>query len=235
MSKFSFRTANFWGVIIGIISILASIILFILSNKQREPVYSIVKEPTLIYDKENASSNFSLVSNDSILIDNNVYVSTIALWNNGELEIKKDDVRKNIKLSVINGKILDYKIIRLSHPEVSEFELDKVDSDLIVNWDHFDPKFGFEFQVIYSGTFETELKMSGFVLGSDVKKVKTSKMSIFLKIIFMVSIIINWYLAIKMSRKYNVNLWLKRIIITLTSALTVLFIYALMTEYYLPF
>jgi len=185
-----------------------TIMFYEISNKTREPVYSVIKEPTLIFDKENASSNFKLISNDSTIINQNVYVTTIVVWNNGDLEIKKDDIRKEIKIIVLNqGEILDYKITKQTNPEISKFNLNQKENEILVDWDYFDPEFGFEFQVIYAGTEETQIVMDGYILGAEMKKVTLRPTSGFFKYFGIIMLIIQLFLVVWVFKDFNSISW----------------------------
>jgi uncharacterized membrane protein YeaQ/YmgE (transglycosylase-associated protein family) len=208
MIKKLLNSGIFWTFVVGIIGVVITIIIYEFSNKSKEPVYSILKEPTLIYDKDNASSNFKLITNDSIIVQENVYVTTMVVWNNGELEIKKDDVRKKIKIKISNqGKILEYKITKQTNPEISNFKLNIKDNELLVNWDFFDPKFGFEFQIIYSGTEDTKIEVDGYIIGTQVKEVTLRPNSVFFKYFAIGAFFLHLFLAIWTFKDFNKSKW----------------------------
>ena len=208
MIKKLLNSGIFWTFVTALISIAITIIFYEFSNKSKEPVYSITKEPTLIFDKDNASSNFKLISNDSTIIEKNVYVTSIVFWNNGELEIKKEDLRKEIRIKISDkSEILDYKITKQTEPEISNFKLNKIDNELIVKWDFFDPKFGFEFQVIYSGTEETQIEMDGYIIGTGIKKVTLQKDWGFFKYIAIILFLFQLYFTILVFKDFNKEKW----------------------------
>ncbi|MFD2565525.1 hypothetical protein [Aquimarina rubra] len=208
MVKKLLNSGIFWTVIVGIVGVVITIIFYEFSNKMKEPVYSIVKEPSLIFDKENATSNFKLLSKDSTIIQQNVYVTTIVAWNNGDLEISKGDVRKKIKVTVSDqNEILEYKITKQTNPEISNFKLKQFENELIVDWDYFDPKFGFEFQVIYSGTEETQIEMEGYIIGAKVKKVALRPKGAFNKYFGIFALIVNIYLVFIVFKDFKRATW----------------------------
>ena len=208
MIKKLINSGIFWTFITAIISIVITIITYEFSSKYKEPVYSITKEPTLIFDKDNASSNFKLISNDSTVIKKNVYVTSIIFWNNGELEIKKEDIRKEIRIKISdNGEILDYKITNQIEPEISKFQLNKINNELFVKWDFLDPKFGFEFQIIYSGPEETQIEMDGYIIGTGIKKVDLKENWGAFKYIILIIIIIQLFLCFLVFKSFNKTKW----------------------------
>lgn len=160
----------------ALIPITVTIILFTFRTEKREPIYAVKKAPSLIFDKESASSKIKLIKNDSTKIDDNVYVTTLILWNNGGIEIRKEDVRKAISIHLINGKeIIDYKILSETNPEISNFRIVKSSEELQLDWNYFDPDFGVEIQIIYSGDINSQIKIEGYVLGQEVKNVEKRK------------------------------------------------------------
>lgn len=172
MIKKLLNSGIFWTIIVGVIGIGLTILFFKYTNKEREPVYAIKRAPSIIFDKENSSPKIKLLSADSVIINESVYITNFVIWNNGELEISKKDLRKDFKLIVPKGfEILDYKITNHTHPDISNFRLVQKGDELIIDWDYFDPGFGFELQLIYSGNENSHIELDGYVLGKSIKKV----------------------------------------------------------------
>ncbi|MDC6352440.1 hypothetical protein PP178_12840 [Zeaxanthinibacter sp. PT1] len=167
-----FGSNTFWGITGLIVAILLFFIGYYLGDKKREPVYAIKKEPSLIFDKNNSAPNIKLYANDSTLIVDNVYVTSIVIWNNGELEIKKSDLRKDFKIYITDdAKILDYKITHETHPNLSNFRIKKIKEFLILDWDYFDPNFGVELQITYTGNEKSHAIADAYVLNAELKQV----------------------------------------------------------------
>lgn len=169
-------TRNFWtavGIILAILGIFLA--LYYGKEKKREPVYSVIKTPSLIFDRFNASPTIKLIVNDSITLSENVYITTLVIWNKGKLPINKEDIRQDLFIycSDSTSKILDYNIIEEKESGVSNFKLTPKEEGLQIGWEYFDPGFGFKFQVIYTGNDTTKIVVSGNVLGSKIKKVFT--------------------------------------------------------------
>ena len=169
------KSGIFWTIIIGILGI---IITFGISNKKREPVYLISKQPSLILDGNNPFPKIRLTANDTTEIKENVYVVSVKFWNNGKIEIKKNDVRKDFLISFSEiTTILDYKIVQQTKPDVAKFSLQSEEEKVKVDWDYFDPGFGFEFQIIYASDSFSDLIFEGYVLGAEIKEVELRKIS----------------------------------------------------------
>jgi len=182
-----------WGIVIGaVVTFGASALFFGLGNKKKEPVYTILNSSSLIYDSDNSSPKIKVLLEDSVPIRENVYVTTIAVWNKGKLGILKEDVRKPFYIFCSDsiGRLLDSKIIQQNDPEDSNFRLTQVGDSLKIDWDYFDSKYGCNIQIIYLGNNETEILLTGKIEGGSVKEVKSttenSKLTIVSSIIIIV-------------------------------------------------
>lgn len=184
------------GLILGIFGILLTV--YLAKEKKREPVYSVIKTPSLIFDRFNASSNIKLIVNDSLLLSENVYITTLVVWNKGKLPITKEDIREDLFIycSDSTSKMLEFNIMEENESGVSNFKLIPKNDSLQIGWDYFDPGFGFKIQVIYTGNDTTKIVVSGKVLGSKVKQVTTkekgslSPFTLFLIIVLVYSLLI---------------------------------------------
>jgi len=195
------QSGIFWTILTALISIILAIALYKTSKKEREIVYYLKNEPSKIYDNTNASSRIKLISNDTTIIKENVYVSNLVLWNRGQLEIKKTDIRKPFTIKEKNkAKIIDYKIVNSTKPEISKFILIPKDSLLFIDWDFFDPNFGLELQVIYSGNNMSQVIIDGYVLGSGIKEIELksarteTRIKYFVLFSFFLAVAIPFYL-----------------------------------------
>ncbi|WP_417855644.1 hypothetical protein [Xanthomarina gelatinilytica] len=157
----------FWP---SVIAVLVFSIGYLVNIKEREPSYYVKKEPSKIYDKTSISPTFKLVQNDSVQINENVYVTNFVLWNDGKVEINRDDLRKDIKIiAPEKAKILDFKIVNQFKKDISNFKAELINNEIVINWDYFDPGHGLELQILYSNSSETSLSIIGEVLGNEVK------------------------------------------------------------------
>ncbi|WP_298507831.1 hypothetical protein [uncultured Kordia sp.] len=240
MIKKLLNSGIFWTIIIGFFGIGLTILFYEYSNKEREPVYALKKEPSLIFDKENSTPKIKLLSNDSLVVNDNVYVSNIVIWNDGDLEIRKTDVRKKFKVFLSSeAKILDYKIVNQTNPEISNFRIKSDNNELLINWDYFDPKFGFELQIIYSGTSKSEVFAEGYVLGKKLKKVTTRESNNLINYYYIFScftLIVSGLIFYKEYKETptKIRLAMLIMIVLVISAMCFLMIKITFTEYTLP-
>jgi len=179
----------FWTIVTACIGIACTVAFYEFGKKELEISYYIKKLPSKIFDRDNASSKIQVHLSDSTVIEDNVYVTNFVIWNSGELEIKKSDVREQITIEGNDIEILDFSIVDAVYPDISNFNIVVTNGVHTLDWDYFDPSFGLEVQVIYAGTDESELKINGYVLGSNIVKYKTPKQK---------SPTSKWYLLVSM-------------------------------------
>jgi hypothetical protein len=123
----------------------------------------------LFWGKEERKPVMAVIHTNQI--DTNVYIASITFWNNGKLPINKEDVRRNfyIFLNDNTSKLLGYLITEENEPDIANFKIEKIGDKLRIDWDHFDPNYGFKMQITYTGNNRTKILTSGSVLGAKVK------------------------------------------------------------------
>jgi hypothetical protein len=223
-----------------VISISLTVLFYFNGRRVREICYQINQPVSKIYDSENSAPTIKLIENDSIPIIENVYLLTGSIWNSGNLPILKVDVREPITISLNNCKrILDYKIINSYDPSVSKFLLTKNKSNsLNVDWAYFDPKYGFNFQIIYLGNEDSDFCIKGKIL--DMKSFINTKpndsinkkVRLFLLISYPLVIIFLSLFLYFQRRKRSWDIILFRILLILCSIYFI--IYILMTFVFAP-
>lgn len=188
------KKISVWMILGWIIPILVTIYLFILTDKKMQPVYAVANTPSLIFDKSNSGSKIKLLINDSLETTNNVYVTTLVFWNKGKLQINKEDVRQKFFINCTDSasRIIDYKVLKEQSPIDNNFYITRDNNILKIDWRYFDPGSGFEIQLIYSGTNQTKIQISGSVFGSEVTEVKFKpKMNRFNRILLRSSFVLS--------------------------------------------
>ena len=163
--------------ILTVISLILAYYFYVAAEKEREPVYIINDSSIVIYNNTNTSGSIKLLTKDSVIIQDNVYLTEIVLWNDGNLPIVPEDVRDTLKL-ILQGvkEILDYKIVAESHTS-SKFKVKQLDfNTLIIDWNYFDPSNAVKFQIIYLGDKILEPLWKVNILGVEtIKSKKDSK------------------------------------------------------------
>jgi hypothetical protein len=158
------------GFLIGIFGIIAAIIIWQLSIKNKKPVYTI-KSFTIIHDFKSAMPNLSIKYKNTEV--KNLTISKLAFWNEGRETINKEDISKAdpLKIKSINDvTILDkhiifstekanmFKIIDIEDPKEFSFDFDFVDkNDAAI------------IQIIHTGISSDDIFLTGKIKG--VKKI----------------------------------------------------------------
>jgi hypothetical protein len=211
------KILNILGFIIGLIGLIIGLVSYLNTVKKKEISYNVFEPAYKIFDNEaiDKESNLMILTKDSLNIEQNIYLTTIAIWNSGDLTINKSDVRKRIvlKLKGVN-KIIDFKLIKEVEAGISKFtyEVNK-DSIYNIDWKFFDPKNGVKFQMLYLGEEKLSGKISGNILETsfvefipaEIKdgdiKIKSKKNTLITSIIIGVLIIIYTIFDILRKRK----------------------------------
>jgi hypothetical protein len=160
------RPFNLAMTVITIVSLVLAVISIYNGRKIRNISYQINQPIAKIFDSENSTPALKLIERDSVPITENVYLLTGIIWNNGNLPITKEDVREAISIKLINCKrILDYKLVKQSDPSIAKFSLTKRNNNTLnIDWSYFDPGYGFNFQIVYSGKEDPGFLINGKVL-----------------------------------------------------------------------
>src|SRR5207249_5307692 len=167
--KTSFNAIN---LLLTILSILLAVVFYKEAEKRREIVYYVSGFST-ISNSQSSAPKIKLLDAASKPIAGTVYLMTFAFWNNGNLPIEHDDMRKPIEIIFEPcERILDHSILNQSDPDVTQFRLREVSVEgqpqaraLQLTWQHFDPQEGIRFQVVFAGDSDSVAKWGGKFAG----------------------------------------------------------------------
>lgn len=150
------KALNYLGFVIGFIGLITTFYFHYSTREKKELSYNKKLEAFKIYDSEllNKSQSISLYKNDTIKVKENVYISTFALWNSGDLPVDFKDIRKPLVVSFSGVRsILDFGIIKQVDPQVSKFTIRQINhNSFSFHWKYFDPNDGVKIQIIYTGS-----------------------------------------------------------------------------------
>jgi hypothetical protein len=119
------RLISNWGNIVGLIFGILSIYFYIATRQTKSIAYTFSNN-TKIYDSQ-TSTAFSVLDNNNQPIENNIYVTEVALWNEGNLSIEPNEARDPIKIVIFPSKsIIDLKI-KQTQPDIAKFSLQEID------------------------------------------------------------------------------------------------------------
>jgi len=167
------RPFNLIILAIALLAIALAVYFFKASQKERRLAYSVPKEPDIVFNSKKSGPSIRVLDKDSTVVEDDVFLFTMAIWNAGNMEIEPADIRKPLRLDLPDcRKILDYVITFQSHPDIMKISVSEVrysrgtDSKrLQFSWDHLDPGMAFKVRVIYAGSKESKIMISGNIIG----------------------------------------------------------------------
>jgi hypothetical protein len=193
------RPFNLLTFVIAIASLSVAFYFYYFPRNNKEIAYTASK-PSLIFDNSVKSPNLTLVDSSGHQIAANTYLMSFTFWNSGSQPIEPGDIRHPITVSFPKSeRILDQKITITTDQEVGGFSLSAITNESLGNaiqlrWNHFDPRKGTSFQVIFCQTNEPKPAISADIVGLkglNFQQKRNSKESdFFLKILFAVLFIL---------------------------------------------
>lgn len=97
-------------------------------------------------------------------IEDNVYAASVTIWNSGNAEIRKDDVRIPFRITLQgNPRLIDITPTFFTRDNVDRFSLG---GENFISWEHFDPGEGIKVRVIYADIAIREISVSGYAVGT---------------------------------------------------------------------
>lgn len=167
------RPFNAINLLLTILSILVAFVFYKRAESRREIVYYVSGFST-VSNSRTSPPKIKVLDANSKPIPGNIYLMTFAFWNNGNLPIERADMRTPIEIIFEPcDRILDYSILDQSDPDVTQFKLREVTVEglpraraIQLTWQHFDPKEGIRFQVLFAGDSDSVAKWGGKFAGT---------------------------------------------------------------------
>lgn len=166
------------GLAVAVIALIVMIVLFFVSQTERELVYAVNPVKTRIVTTGQATG--LEISYKGLEIGNsNVTAAQVAIWNSGDESIRKENVLKEVTIYTDPpSKILEALIVKSNRElEITNFSL-LASSELMengklaVSWNILEKDDGASIQLIYLGSPEVEIKAEGLIEGSgEIKRV----------------------------------------------------------------
>lgn len=152
------------GVVIAFYSIY--------SQAHREP--NVIVDPvriTIVNSKLFPNSSLKVTRGDTSIIRDDVTALRVFFWNSGDQSIKTENVIQplTIYLDDANAEILDYKVLKISRPDVVKINVTPSEKsplrELIFSFNILERDDGFFCQIIYAGNPSVVVKTSGAIEG----------------------------------------------------------------------
>lgn len=195
---------------------------------QRIPTLIIDPVRTTIIDSKFFPNSFLKVTNpDNVLVQSDVTALHVYFWNDGKQPIKPSDVLQpplRIVLDDTSGKILDYKVLKVSRPDVIKIGLkpnqENSPRELILDFNILEEGDGFSCQLLYAGNPSSTVNLLGGIEGArtiDNNEIVSNKRirseMYFLVPIFMIVFVIMSFIvwnAVKLA--FRIAVWRQAII-----------------------
>lgn len=162
---------NIVGLIIGLLGIGLSYYFYDISKIEREPVFIVDPLRTQIIDSKLIKSTpITVLTPNGRKISADLNTIRFYFWNNGRQSIKRDNILKKIRIQIADSsaEILDYRVLSVSRDicqlTVIEDSLN-INNSLLLDFFILEQNDGFTCQVIYEGSPNAEIKISGLIEG----------------------------------------------------------------------
>ena len=155
----------------AVVGISISVYLY---NPAVERVPTLLIDPvrtTIVSSKIFPDSALKVTRADNLPIQGDVTAVRVYFWNAGKQSIKPENILQGLTLTLndVNGEILDYKILKVSRPDIVKIDLKTSGKnparDLILEFNILEENDGFTCQIIYAGDPSADVNVLGVVEG----------------------------------------------------------------------
>ena len=166
-SIFSHPAFNFIGLIVGILGLFFGFYFYNAAKIYPQLVaYTLPVKTTIV--KSGQASEIKTIYKDKE-INTDVTAAQIAIWNQGNASIKKENILKPIIISTQNNTpILEATIRKSTREDVTKLTLNSEEIQngrLTVSWNILEQNDGGVIQVVYAGNSETTIGVEGTIEG----------------------------------------------------------------------
>jgi len=204
------KLSNIISIAIGIIGIAIGVYFHYTTKEKKEITYYLNPETYKIFNKDliKESRKISLYKNDTVKINQNVYLTTFSIWNSGNIPIDIKDVRKDLDVN-FNGikEVLDFSVTKEIEKGVSQFSLTQLNpSSFNLKWKYFDPDDGIKLQILYTGESIISTTVETKILKTDIKKfvqIKNKSSKLFQIIVSTTIFIFLWFISFGFTKFRN--------------------------------
>jgi hypothetical protein len=165
------RPATAIAIALAVLSTVAGILvsLYFYHKGERHAEIAFKVEQVQVFDKTHIGAAPITVRDEAgKTIDDNIYAASIIIWNNGNTEIKKEEVREpyHLVLKSDTAKILDISPIFFSRNNVNGFAVNRKTGEL--SWQHFDESEGLKMRMIYVDHTMNKIDLAGYAVKTTV-------------------------------------------------------------------
>jgi len=151
------------GVVAGIAT---SLYFYYLSVRQGKVSYQVeqvqVFDQSSLGEKPAAVRPLYVVDEHGNKINDNIYAAKIKIWNSGNDEVKRENVRTPFKVTMSgSAQVVTIEIEYSTRDNVDGFN---VKNDGAMEWSHFDSKEGFILRVVYAAKTYVPISIEGYAV-----------------------------------------------------------------------
>ncbi|MBK9925306.1 MAG: hypothetical protein IPP66_08425 [Anaerolineales bacterium] len=191
---------NYAGFIVGILGILLSIYLYKKGIESKDPrcYYKTFKNISKLSDEKDTKIKITYGQEEVTRI----FTTYVWVWNGGRKPINKTDIpsQSSVKINFCDEeftpKILDYKIVKVSRPEINFSAFHSGETALAISFDFLDQDDGAVLEVQHTGSSDTELQSEGVILGVPeglkIIRTTTAKKSFFRRAILRINSLLDY-------------------------------------------
>ena len=163
---------------VAVVALLVMVLLFFISQDERELVYAINPIKTRVAIAGQATG-LELLHQGVRLGSVDITAAQVAIWNSGDGSIKKENILKGVEISTNPPvRILEASIVKSSRDlEITHFGMlesrESMDQGKVsISWDILEKDDGASIQLIYLGLPEVDIKVEGLIEGvGEIKRV----------------------------------------------------------------
>ncbi len=158
-----------WGLLTGLLGIVAAYVFYLKSKKEPAPWYSIHPLRVHIVDKSQADVQGLEVRHNGVLLsDRNITATTVFWGNRGNAPIRSADILESLVVGLPEGsEILEARIVQVSRP-VCGFILGPISNEsreVSIRFNIAEKFDGAKVQIIHRGNPDAGISVSGAFVG----------------------------------------------------------------------
>jgi hypothetical protein len=166
------RPATAIAITLALISTVAGIFvsLYLYHRGERHPEIAFTVEQVQVFDKAHVgAAPLTILDAEGHAIENNIFAASIIIWNNGNTEIKKEEVREPYQLVVRSNhkaRILDISSIFFSRNNADQFSVNRQTGE--ISWQHFDEGEGLKLSMVYADQTMSDIDLAGYSVNTTI-------------------------------------------------------------------
>jgi len=158
--------AIFLAIVSMISGLLISLHFYRQSEKHGEIIFT-VSQVQIFQKQQVGEVPLTIHDKEGRVIDNNVYAADVTIWNGGNANVRKEDVRESFFVNVesTTAKIIEMSPSFFSRNNADKFSFNRDTGEL--TWQNFDEGEGLKLRVIYTDNNMRGIGLRGYAVNSN--------------------------------------------------------------------